>query len=554
MRSWGIGGSCLIVVHLAGCANPLAPLEKDYGRVVRAERTREVVSLELERAPASPASEATTGASPPPSRFAGLDRVSLSLEQCRVSALTHNLDLAAALVDPAIANQRLSREEAAFEALLFLNANQTQTDTPTASTLTSAQQEFTSLEPGVRIPLRTGGRIEVSAPFSRVETNNQFSTLNPSFTADLELTLSQPLLRNAGRFVSTSAIRIASYNRQISEAQTKVRVLGELAAVDRAYWRLYQARQDLIVRQQQYELAMAQLARAERRVAAGDVAEIEVVRAQAGVADRLEDIINAENTVLVRQRDLKRRINMPGLDVDSPQMIETSTPPDPVRFVLDPGALAARAIADRMEVLEQELLLLIDATDVRAAENRLRPLLDATLSYTINGLGSNEGDALDTLAENQFEDWSLALRGELPVGNQAARATFNEAMLNRLRRISTKSSREQTVRQEVYDAADAIDAGWQRVLAARQSVVLNRRALEGEERQFQVGDSTSTDVLDAAARLADAQLAEISALVDYQIAQIDLAAATGSLLGAARVRWEPRSEFSAEASSPRSEG
>ncbi len=52
-------------------------------------------------------------------------------------------------------------------------------------------------------------------------------------------------------------------------------------------------------------------------------------------------------------------------------------------------------------------------------------------------------------------------------------------------------------------------------------------------------EPTSTDVLDAATRLAEAQLAEIQAVVDYQIAQVDLAAATGTLLGAAKVTWEP---------------
>ncbi len=523
---------------LGACANPLAPVERDYGRIVRPERTREVVSLDLE-AFAQPADTPLSVEEPPESRFDDGEEIALTLEECRASALAHNLDLRVALVDPAIANERLSEQESAFEALFFLNATQAQTDTPTASRLTSAQQEFTSIEPGVRIPLRTGGSVEVSAPFTRIETNNQFSTLNPAYTSDLELTLSQPLLRNAGRFVSTSAILIAGYNRQISEAQTKLRVLAQLASVDRAYWRLYQARQELRVRQEQYEIAMEQLASARRRVEAGDAPEIEVTRAQAGVADRLEAIISAENQVLVRQRELKRLINMPGLDVDSPQAIETATPPDPVRFRLDRRVLADRAVRERMEMLELELSLLVDAANIEVAENALLPVLDATLSYTINGLGPTEGDALDILAENDFEDWSVGLRAEAPLGNGAARARLRQALLTRLQRLSSRAQREQTIRQEVADAVDAIEATWQRILAARQSVVLNRRALEGEQRQFRAGESTSTDVLNAASRLGDAQLGEIRALVDYQIAQIDLAAATGSLLGAARVRWAP---------------
>jgi len=539
----------LVVVSMLGaCTNPLAPVERDYGRIVRPERTREVVSLDLE-AFARPADTPLSVEEPPASRFDDVQEIALTLEECRASALAHNLDLQVALVDPAIANERLSEQESAFEALFFLNATQAQTDTPTASRLTSAQQEFTSIEPGVRIPLRTGGSVEVSAPFTRIETNNQFSTLNPAYTSDLELTLSQPLLRNAGRFVSTSAILIASYNRQISEAQTKLRVLAQLASVDRAYWRLYQARQELRVRQEQYEIAMEQLASARRRVEAGDAPEIEVTRAQAGVADRLEAIISAENQVLVRQRELKRLINMPGLDVDSPQAIETATPPDPVRFQLDQRELSERAVRERMEMLELELSLLVDAANIQVAENALLPVLDATVAYTINGLGPTEGDALDTLAENDFEDWSLGLRAEAPLGNGAARARLRQALLTRLQRLSSRTLREQTIRQEVADAVDAIDATWQRILAARQSVVLNRRALEGERRQFRAGESTSTDVLNAASRLGDAQLGEIRALVDYQIAQIDLAAATGSLLGAARVRWAPADASEAARSS-----
>ena len=47
-------------------------------------------------------------------------------------------------------------------------------------------------------------------------------------------------------------------------------------------------------------------------------------------------------------------------------------------------------------------------------------------------------------------------------------------------------------------------------------------------------------MLDADTRLAEARLSEIRALVEYQIAQIDLAVSTGTLLGQAQVDWAPR--------------
>jgi hypothetical protein len=46
-------------------------------------------------------------------------------------------------------------------------------------------------------------------------------------------------------------------------------------------------------------------------------------------------------------------------------------------------------------------------------------------------------------------------------------------------------------------------------------------------------------VLDASTNLANAQSAEVRALADYQIAQTDLAFATGTLLGATKVQWAP---------------
>ena len=90
-------------------------------------------------------------------------------------------------------------------------------------------------------------------------------------------------------------------------------------------------------------------------------------------------------------------------------------------------------------------------------------------------------------------------------------------------------------------AADQLDANWQRILAAQRRVILAARVVDLETRQFLQGLRTSTDVLDAQTRLADAQSSEIAAVPDYQIAQVDIAFASGTLLGAASVSWSPAS-------------
>ena len=95
------------------------------------------------------------------------------------------------------------------------------------------------------------------------------------------------------------------------------------------------------------------------------------------------------------------------------------------------------------------------------------------------------------------------------------------------------------IRQEVLNAVDQVEANWQQILAARQTSLLNGRLYEAERRQFEQGLRTSTDVLDAQIRFANAQSNEVAALADYQISLVEVAVATGTLLGSDKIRWEP---------------
>jgi outer membrane protein TolC len=525
---------------LSGCSNPLFPNENDYAPALAAERLRRIERAPLEPFRLEPTeSEGELDVAGARNRFEGLERVELTIEEARASALEHDLDLRVTLLNPAIAAEGLAQEEGRFESVFTLSALWAETDTPISSELESAQQRFHQFEPGVRIPLRTGGTTEIRLPVSRNETDNPFSTLNPAYTSDLEFSVSHPLMRGAGRRATTYPIRIASYDLQISLAQTKGEVIRQLAAADRAYWRLYAARSVLDVRLQQLELAQAQLERAQRRFEAGDVAEIEVLRAQAGVAQRLDEIISAQNGVLQQQRELKLVINTPGLDVGTETHVLTSSPPDPVRYGFDRAELVAAAIENRMELLELELRLAADLATADWSRNQALPLLALDYTYRVNGLGGSFSRSMSTLRENNFEDWSVGLRGEIPLGNEEREAAVRRAIVQRLQRLGTREAREQSIEREVLDAIDAIESAWQRVIATRQSVILNTRAFRAEERQFGVGESTSTDVLIAAANLGEAQLSEISAVVDYQVAQVDLAFATGTLLGADRVEIVP---------------
>lgn len=549
----------LIPVFICGCSNPLAPIDSDYGPRVDADRLRLVSAFDPsshKRAPTTAeaaadaaaqsnpsATSSSTGAAadipPRPNRFAGLRETALTLEQARAAALENNLDLRVALIDPTISAENVREEDAKFEAVFRPSLRVFESDRPTFNVTEPNQQDGIAVGAGVDIPLRTGGRVSVDLAQSRSETPNPFVTLNTSYDADLTFSVSQPLLRNAGRRASTYSIRVAAINDQITLARTKLELIRQLAAVDRSYWRLDAARRDLEVAQRQYELAVTQLQRARDRVNAGDAPQIEITRAESGLASQLESIINAENALLVQQREFKRIVNMPDLGVSTPTLVIPGTQPDPVPYEFASPPLVEQAWANRMEMLELELRLAADLSTIEFNKNQALPLFTLDYQYSINGLGATFRKANDQLIDNDFESWSVGLSGQVPIGNEAAKARVQQAILTRLQRLSTRDARKQAIEQEVLNAIDGVELGWQRILAARQAAITAARTLTAEQQQFDVGARTSTDVLDAATRLADAQRSEIRAIADYQISLVDLSFATGTMLGASKVDVEP---------------
>jgi len=523
----------LLTGGLYGCAHLLRH-SAYMGVTVDPDRLHRIETLDLDAMSAAPQADEEQ-----PSPLEAPAEVSLSIEQCRAAALQNNLDLKVQLLSPAIARQSVHEELARFEALFLANASRAWSDTPTSTTLSGSQGETFSGDAGLQFPLITGGSVALDVPVSRTETDNAFATLNPSYSADFAVSISQPLLRGAGPRANTHAIRVAHYQSQIIDAQTKLEVIRVIAAVDRVYWRLYAARKQLEVRKQQYDLAVAQLERARRQVEAGTVSEVEIIRAEAGVAEQLEAIILADNAVRDRQRDLKRVIQKSDLPMSGPTTVVPVTEPNPLHYQLDADRLVAAAVDSRMEMLELELQLATDASSISYQRNQLLPLVTLDYTYNVNGLGPTAADAFDLMLENRFIDHRVGLSVQVPLGNEAAKAQLRRAVYERLQRLATRSQREAQIEQETLSAIDQLEANWQRIAASGRAAVLAARNLAAEQRQFEIGLRTSTDVLDAQTRLADAQSAEVLALTEYEIAQVDIAVATGTLLGAADVRWAP---------------
>jgi len=509
--------------------------EKFYEIKIAPEKLRQVEKLELQEAKTEENHRIDANEVPP-------KELKLNLEQCRALTLENNLDLKVQLISPAIAAERVDEEQAAFEAAFSTNLLFSKTDTPSASlfdVISGSQVDYTRTGLGVQVPLRTGGTVTFDLADSRIKTDATQAIFNPYFVSDLSVSISQPLLRGAGNRANTHAIRIAEYERQITDARTKLEVIRIITLVDKVYWRLYAARRELDVRKQQYDLAEALLEQARRFVAAGEKPQVEIIRAEAGVAQQLEAIIVAENNLRNRERELKQTLNKTGLEMQTPTVLIPATEPDLLHYELEKQRLVATAIDNRMDMLELELQIAEDISTIDYMHNQALPLVTMDYTYNINGLGASRNDSFDLLFDKRFEDHRFGVQLLVPLGNEWAKSRLLQAFYQRRRRLATHDSRRSVIEIEVLNAIDTVEANWQRILASRQRSILDGRLFEAEKRQFELGLRTSTDVLTAQTTFADAQSAEILALADYQIALVDLAYATGTLLGAAKVQWEP---------------
>jgi len=523
-----------VALFIAGCI-------KDFGtggtgeEVVAFERLHNIDSFDTSKYTTSvpPPTQPTTS----PSEHNPADEVMLSLEECRLLALRNNLDLKVELYTPAITQTFITFAQAAFEPLASGSLGFNRNNTPPTNLGPGVRSDTLNADANLQVPLQTGGFLRLDSPLSRLSATNYPGAVDPNYIVGPNVTFSKPLLRGFGPYVAAQGIRLAFYQYQQSEPQAKLAVIRVLAEADRAYWTLYSARQTLDVRRAQYASADAQLARARREARAGVIAEVDIVRAESGVADQVEQILLAENAVQSAARNLKRILNKPGLEINGKARILLATPPNNTAYSLDRDRLIRLALSQRMELLQTELQIAADTASVRVARNGMLPLLAFQYTFGLNGTGRTINGTYDQIWTKDYENHTFGLQLQIPVGNAAARAQLRQALLARLQQLATRDQQILQVRQDVLDAADNFETDWQRILASQKRVELAARTLDVETHQFELGLRTSTDVLIAQANLGDAQSSAISAVTDYQIAQVDLAFATGSSLTASGVSW-----------------
>lgn len=571
-----------ILFAAGGCSAWRGDLDPEFAKRVN-ERLHRISTTNLEGQTSSrpttveeglAAIKAGATTATPTSTPASID---LSVDRVRELVLANNLDLRIYALEPEIARTRISEEEAKFDATFVVGAGYKKKNLPQkdgdivsldekSSALSKSikafesglldggksskskgsldgtfvalndieqQKEEIGLNAGLLVPLPTGAQFRIGQSFDKVNKLSPFAS--EQGTSSTGFSLSQPLLRNAGTDANLASIRIARLNTKATRANTKLYAIRLLAAAEKAYWMLYGARRQLEIRQRLNELANKNLDIVKKRSEQGLVASIEVTRAEVGVAMQLESLIIAETNERMKERELKRILNMDGIAMNSPTQLLTITPPQLLRYELEPEALVSSALENRMEMLELEVALAADSIRIDFAKNQALPIISLDFEYGIVDRAGSFGTAWQGAWDFDNSQFGIGIKGEIPVTNQLREAQLRRAVLSRTQRLATRAARDLAIRQEVYDALDLVNQSWQRILAARQSAIVSGINYEAELNQFDEGFRTMREVFEALAQLGDAQSREISAIVAYQITLIDLAFATGTLMGYAKV-------------------
>ena len=486
-----------------------------------------------------------------PSFSSGEEPLSLSLEECILRALENNLQVAVEVFNPEIADVTVTQAKEVFMPRFDLSYGNRRTEEPSywwiqgAETVTGKYRNY-SLSLIQQIP--TGGNFSVSLSGDKSDTNQAFQLINPRYGSTLRLEFNQPLLRDFGFKISRKEILIAQNNLEVSQHQLKSVLLDTIYRVQEAYWNLVYAIEDHKVKQQSLELAKDLLAKNQKEVEVGKLAPIEVLNAEAVVASREAEILQAESLIRANEDLLKNIINM----AEEQQVpLRRIVPKDEPRFIKEEVTLdeaLKRAYALRPDLEMKRTQIETNELNLSIAKNQMLPGLNFNLSYWSPGIsgdrvlylddnpltgvivGTEEGSSTESLTDAlklTYNNWQASITLSIPLSNFLTKAELAKAKLELDKSQLELENIQKQILLEVKNAVRDIETSAKRVEAFGIARELAERRLEAEEKKLEVGLTTNYFVLQFQEELATARSQELRAVVDNNLAWAKLEQALG---------------------------
>jgi len=482
-------------------------------------------------------------------------------------ALENNLQLKIELLNPLIEETRVMEALANFDSVFYVNSmletKQNLLIAPSAidpftgsPTRGESRNDSFIFASGLRKPLPTGGTFVTQFSAQRYRFNQpgpsvqfvfpgfwryvQSPVINPSVTSDLTFSLRQPLLRNFGTKVNQASIEIARIDQKAARYAYQARCATIIGDVNQAYWELVYQRRLLEVRRRSFEYARDLHQATARAVRLGALAGIEAIRTKEAAASREADLVLSRAAVGNAEDRLRGLLRRSRADIPDEQTIIPVDEPAVEYEPTDEKRALYTALTCRSDFLAAKERA--KANDVRlvVAKNQLLPLLDLSVSFTINGLGGNLSSSLwshghDPLEEvgifnSSYQDFSATINFELPIGNRQAQSLYTRTRLTKLSQLYQVTKMEEDIVEQVLAALRNLKAYAERVTSTTETRELAEQRLEAEQAGQEAGTSRVLDVLDAEDRLAQAQAKVLRARVDYRLSLVALAESQGILV------------------------
>jgi outer membrane protein TolC len=483
------------------------------------------------------------GASPAPAQDEPQRPVlELSIEEAVERALESNVDLAVERLSPEIAAESLRSAKGSYDPFVQAVTDHNDRTTPASNAFTGGDQvtqvtKNWSLAAGILF--KTGGDLSVSWNNSQTDTDSVFSTFNPSYNSGFNINLSQPLLRDLKIDSPRQQLRVSKNNLAISDIQFKQTVTNVVANVRLLYYDLIFAADNLQAQRKSLELAEKLLEENKIKVRVGTLAPLDVVEAEAEVAGRQGDVIQAE-TALEDAEDALKQVLFSTTEPDlwETRLVPTDRPTAEPREI-DVAAAVANALENRTDIRAQRLALENDEISLQFARNQVLPSVDLEAGYGATGIGGTSlirdgfggpvidtipggyGDALSQVFGRDFPTWSVGIRVSYPILNRSAKGNAARARLAKAQAEASLRRLEMQIARDVRAAARNVQTNHELVASTRATRVLQERRLDAEEKRFAAGMSTNFFVTQAQRDLAFAEVNELQAIAAYRKSLIE---------------------------------
>jgi outer membrane protein TolC len=478
--------------------------------------------------------------------------------------IENNLDVEILRHQPLIRAQEEIATRGAYDPTLFSDFAYASDELPNANAIV----EIGETPDNLLIQRRTGGRSGLTGLFpwvggsyevgyrgDRLTTDSSIQALSPEYRANLAADVTLPLLRGLFWSEPWTAVKLSgvAYDQSLEEFRRDL--TDVVLSIELSYWNLVAQEENLRSAQKSLDAAKAVLEQTQVQHEVGVVSRVEVVEAEAGVAERDFNRIRAENSYRRAQDELIDRVLGPNLTATSRLEIHPTDRPERLHqfiggafeFDAEESVLLAQAnrpeLAIRRKVIEQAEI------GLQFARNQRLPQVDVVGGYGYTGIAGSPnpdcfilGNACSIAGiENHYYDtdddffsnsgdvqWYGGALFSLPLPNRTARANASKAELDLSRARTALRREEQRIIFEVRDALRNLNDSAQGIEAAERRRVASEEQHRAETIRLEHGESTPFDVLLRERDLFDAESEKINALQVYRnsLARLDQAQGT----------------------------